>query len=164
MRAQRVDQQAEDVPGQERVWDYPRPPIAVPYVGRVRVIHGGRIVADTVSAIRVLETSQPPAFYIPPADVDRSRLHRSTSSTWCEWKGPATYWDLDDIPDVAWSYHDPFPDFARIADCFGFYAQKVDECWVDDEQVAPNPGHFYGGWITSNLVGPFKGGPGTLGW
>ncbi len=154
----------EPGPGQESVWDYPRPPAVVPFAGRVRVVHGGRVVADTAHAVRVLETSQPPGFYIPPADVDLGRLTRATGSTWCEWKGAATYWHLDDVPDAAWSYPAPTPGFVAITDHLAFYAQKVDECWVDDEQVQPNPGNFYGGWITSHVAGPFKGGPGTLGW
>lgn len=136
----------------------------VPFAGRVRVVHGGRTVADTRLALRVLETSQPPAFYLPPEDVDLRRLTRARGSSWCEWKGAATYWDLDGVADVAWSYAQPTPGFTAIADHLAFYAQKVDECWVDDERVQPNPGNFYGGWITSSVVGPFKGGPGTLGW
>ena len=121
-------------------------------------------MADTTSAWRVLETSQPPAFYLPPADVDSARLRASPSTTWCEWKGSAEYWQLDDVPDAAWSYAHPTLPFARITGHLAFYAQKVDECWVDDELVWPNPGNFYGGWITSTVVGPFKGAPGTLGW
>jgi uncharacterized protein (DUF427 family) len=160
MRPERI----EPGPGQESVWDYPRPPAVVPFTGRVQVIHGGRVVADTRAAVRVLETSQPPAFYLPPADIDLARLSRSASSSWCEWKGHATYWQLDDVPDAAWSYPSPTAAFTAIADHLAFYAQKVDECWVDDEQVQPNPGNFYGGWITSSVVGPFKGGPGTRGW
>jgi uncharacterized protein (DUF427 family) len=160
MRPQRI----EPGPGQESVWDYPRPPAVVPFEGRVRVVHSGRVVADTVAAVRVLETSQPPAFYIPAADLDLARLRRSQSSTWCEWKGAATYWRLDDIGDAAWSYADPSPTFAAIRGHFAFYAQKVDECWVGDERVLPNPGNFYGGWITSAVVGPFKGASGTMGW
>jgi uncharacterized protein (DUF427 family) len=136
----------------------------VPFGGRVRVVHAGRVVADTRRSVRVLETSQPPAFYLPPADVDLSRLTRTSGSTWCEWKGAATYWQLDEEPEVAWSYAAPTSGFVAITDHLAFYAQKVDECWVDDEQVQPNPGNFYGGWITSHVVGPFKGGPGTLGW
>jgi uncharacterized protein (DUF427 family) len=157
-------QRIEPGPGQESVWDYPRPPAVVPFVGRVRVMHAGSVVADTTNAIRVLETSQPPAFYLPPADIDTSRLTITHSSTWCEWKGPARYWSLDDIEDAAWSYPDPTPRFVAIAGHLAFYAQRVDECWVDDERVQPNPGNFYGGWITSNVVGPFKGAAGTLGW
>jgi uncharacterized protein (DUF427 family) len=146
------------------VWDYPRPPAVVPFTGRVRVVHDGRVVADTSSAVRVLETSQPPAFYLPAADVDTSRMTRSGLTTWCEWKGLAIYWHLDQVHDVAWSYPKLQPGFEAIRDHFAFYAQKVDECWVDEELVQPNPGNFYGGWITSAVVGPFKGGPDTRGW
>ena len=160
MRPQRI----EPGPGQESVWDYPRPPAVVPFNGRVRIVHAGAVVADTTSAWRVLETSQPPAFYLPPADIDLVRLRASSSTTWCEWKGSAAYWQLDGIADTAWSYAHPTPAFAVIAGHLAFYAQKVDECWVDDERVQPNPGNFYGGWITSTVVGPFKGAPGTLGW
>lgn len=109
------------------MWAYPRPPIAVPFVGRVRVVHAGAVVADTIAAIRVLETSQPPAFYLPPADIDMTRLQRTSSRTWCEWKGAATYWQLDDIADVAWSYARPATGFEAITDHLAFYAQKVDE-------------------------------------
>lgn len=160
MRPQRV----EPGPGQESVWDYPRPPAVVSFDGEVRVVHAGRVVARTTRAVRVLETSQPPAFYLPPDDVDLTRLTRAAGRSWCEWKGPATYWALDGVPDVAWSYEAPTPGFEAIRDHVAFYAQHVDECWVSDERVLPNPGNFYGGWITSTVVGPFKGGPGTLGW
>jgi uncharacterized protein (DUF427 family) len=154
----------EPGPGQESVWDYPRPPIVVPFAGRVRVVHAGVTLADTAAALRVLETSQPPAFYLPPGDVDIEMLRPSQATTWCEWKGAATYWDLGDIRDVAWSYERPAAGFEAVAHHFAFYAQRVDECWVDDEQVLPNPGNFYGGWITSAVVGPFKGGAGSQGW
>jgi uncharacterized protein (DUF427 family) len=160
MRPQRI----EPGPGQESVWDYPRPPAVVPFPGRVRIVHGGAVLADTTAAIRVLETSQPPAFYLPPIDIDLPRLRRTPSSSWCEWKGPATYWQVDDLADAAWSYERPTPGFTAITGHVAFYAQMMDECWVGDEQVQPNPGNFYGGWITSTVVGPFKGGPGTLGW
>lgn len=163
MRPQRI----EPGLGQESVWDYPRPPAVVPFLGRVRVVHGGVTIADTSAAIRVLETSQPPAFYLPPGDVDAGLLSPSPSGSWCEWKGQASYWSLqrpEHIADVAWSYPAPTAPFAAITGHFAFYAQRLDECWVDDERVQPNPGSFYGGWITSRVVGPFKGGTGTLGW
>ncbi|HSB87338.1 MAG TPA: DUF427 domain-containing protein [Ilumatobacteraceae bacterium] len=157
-------QRIEPGPGQESVWDYPRPPIVSPYSGRVRVVHAGVTIAETTAALRVLETSQPPAFYLPPADVAVEMLKRSPATTWCEWKGAATYWDLGDISRAAWSYEQPVADFAAIAGYLAFYAQKVDECWVDDERVRPNPGMFYGGWITAAVVGPFKGDPGSQDW
>ncbi len=165
MRPQRI----EPGPGQESVWDYPRPPALAPTTERVRVVHGGRVVADTTSAIRVLETSQPPAYYLPIADVDRSLLRASDRHSLCEWKGLASYWTIDvgdgrPLADAAWSYEHPTPAFAAIAGHVAFYAQVLDECWVDDERVVPNPGMFYGGWITSRVVGPFKGAAGTLHW
>lgn len=159
----------EPGPDQESVWDYPRPPAIVPTTSRVRVVHHGVTVADTTAAMRVLETSQPPAFYIPPADVATGLVVRTATRTVCEWKGTATYWSLrlldgTVVDDVAWSYESPVPAFASIAGWFAFYAQRVDECWVDDEQVAANPGSYYGGWITSKVVGPFKGSAGTSSW
>jgi uncharacterized protein (DUF427 family) len=164
MRPQRI----EPGPGQESVWDYPRPPIVVPSPDRVRVVHHGRVVADTTAALRVLETSQPPAYYLPRAHVDPTLLVPGEGRSVCEWKGAATYWSLmiDGVltADVAWSYERPAAPFTAIAGHLAFYAQRVDECWVGDERVAPNPGNFYGGWITSRVVGPFKGAPGTLQW
>ena len=163
----------EPGPGQESVWDYPRPPAVVPTTDRVRVVHGGIVVADTRAAVRVLETSQPPAYYLPRADVRADLLRRTETRSVCEWKGAATYWSLvlpdghggtDAVADVAWSYEQPTERFAAIAGHLAFYAQRVDDCWVDDERVQPNPGSFYGGWITSRIVGPFKGAPGTSGW
>ena len=155
--------------GQESVWNYPRPPAVVPTDAHVRVVHGGITIADPHRAIRVLETSQPPAFYIPAADVAMGLLERTANHTVCEWKGTATYWSLR-APDgtlrenVAWSYETPVDAFAAIRGHLAFDAQRVDECWVGDERVVPNPGSFYGGWITSTVVGPFKGSPGTASW
>ncbi|MEX0848561.1 MAG: DUF427 domain-containing protein [Ilumatobacteraceae bacterium] len=158
----------EPGPGQESVWDYPRPPACVPADDRIRVVHRGRVVADTTAAWRVLETSQPPAFYVPRADVDTSFLVPSRGTSMCEWKGRATYWSIEVdgeiTPDAAWSYESPTPRFTAIAGHLAFYAQRLDECWVGDEQVLANPGMFYGGWITSHVVGPFKGAAGTLHW
>lgn len=154
--------------GQESVWDYPRPPMVVPTDERVRVVHGGVVIADTRAAVRVLETSQPPAYYVPRGDVAMDRLRPSRSRSMCEWKGAASYWsiEVDETPllDAAWSYDHPVPAFAAITGHLAFYAQRLDECWVNDEQVVANPGSFYGGWITSRVVGPFKGDPGTMGW
>jgi uncharacterized protein (DUF427 family) len=158
----------EPGPGQESVWDYPRPPRVEPAGRRIRVLHADRTVADTTGAWRVLETSQPPAYYLPPHDVDLGLLRPSSTRTLCEWKGAASYWDLvvdgSVVEDAAWSYPSPTPAFEPIRDHLAFYAQKVDGCFVDDEQVRPNEGSFYGGWITSWVVGPFKGAPGTMGW
>ncbi|UDY35856.1 DUF427 domain-containing protein [Dermatobacter hominis] len=159
----------EPGPGQESVWDYPRPPAIEPTSSLVRVEHGGRTVAETTRAIRILETSQPPGFYLPPDDVDLSVLVASSTATACEWKGMASYFDLavpgvPVVADAAWSYPTPTPRFAAITDHLAFYPQCVDACFVDDERVEGNEGSFYGGWITSKVVGPFKGGPGSWGW
>lgn len=153
----------------ESVWDYPRPPRLEPTPRRIRIVHDGITLVDTTSALRILETSHPPVYYLPPEAVDRSRMHRAARrGSFCEFKGMATYWDLQ-IPaglreSVAWSYEQPAPAFAALAGYLAFYASRVDECWVDDERVVSQPGDFYGGWITSDLRGPFKGAPGTLGW
>lgn len=158
----------EPGPGQESVWDYPRPPAVEPTNQRIRVVHAGVVVADSHAAIRVLETSQPPAYYLPPGDVTPGALHASPYRTVCEWKGLTSYWSVRvgevEIADAAWSYEDPTLRFASIRGYVAFYAQRLDECWVDDERVEANPGAFYGGWITSHVVGPFKGAPGTMFW
>ena len=127
------------------------------------------MVAESTRSWRVLETSQPPVYYFPPADVDLALLSPAEGQTYCEWKGSASYWDLavpgsPIVTRAAWSYPSPTPSFEPIRDHLGFYAQRLDACWVDDEQAQPNEGSFYGGWITSWVVGPFKGGPGTQGW
>ena len=154
--------------GAESVWDYPRPPRIEASSRRVRVIHAGIVVADTTSAFRVLETSQAPAWYVPPNDVDLTLVAQSTTMTFCEWKGTATHWALDVegqiVEDAAWSYGRPTPPFAPLTGYLAFYPARVDECWVDDERAAPMPGSVYGGWITSEVTGPFKGGPGTAHW
>jgi len=164
----RQPERIEPGPGQESVWDYPRPPRLERSERRIRVEHLGRVVADTTSAWRVLETSQPPAFYLPPADVDMTLLRLAVAHTFCEWKGQASYWDLHVeatvVPQAAWSYPAPTPDFVAIRYHLAFYPQKVDACFVDDQRVNGNDGNFYGGWITAEVVGPFKGAPGTLGW
>ena len=158
----------EPGPGQESVWDYPRPPRVEPVVQRVRVVVDGRVLADSTRAVRVLETAGAPVYYIPAADVDLGRLRPTDRSTLCEWKGSATYLDLDDgerrISAVAWTYHEPSPGFEAIRDHLAFYAAKVDEAWVGDERAEPQPGGFYGGWVTSSIVGPIKGVPGSEGW
>ena len=158
----------EPGPGQESVWDYPRPPALERTDSHLVVVFAGQTIADTTAAFRVLETSQPPAFYIPPDDVDARFLERTPSATFCEWKGMASYYSLrvDDrvSVDAAWTYTDPVDAFAPIANHLAFYPQRVDACFVDGEQVQPNDGSFYGGWITSKVVGPFKGGTGTAHW
>ncbi len=163
LRPQRI----EPGPGQESVWDYPRPPRLEETSSRLRVEHAGIVVAESLRALRVLETSQPPAYYFPPADVDRSLLRPSPLHTFCEWKGNASYASVvvanEAIVDCCWWYPAPTPAFEPLRDHVGFYAQLLD-CFVDDERVSANEGTFYGGWITSKVVGPFKGSPGTSYW
>ncbi len=153
----------------ESVWDYPRPPLLEPTVRRIRIVHQGTLLADTTHALRVLETSHPPVYYLPPEDLAMQHLRPSRHrQSFCEFKGMASYWDLEldgsCIEAVAWSYPAPAPRFAGLRDHLAFYAGKLDECSVDGEMVQPQPGDFYGGWITSHVSGPFKGAPGTLGW
>jgi uncharacterized protein (DUF427 family) len=157
-------------PATESVWDYPRPPRLEPTSSHIRITHAGILLADTAHALRILETSHPPVYYIPPADIALQHLRQSTRrSSFCEFKGHATYWSihLPNTPlvaDAAWSYPHPTPAYAALRDHLAFYATRVDECTVDGERVQPQPGDFYGGWITSRITGPFKGPPGTLGW
>ena len=150
----------------ESVWDYPRPPRLERTPRRIRMVQAGVVLADTTEALRVLETSHPPVYYLPPAAVAMSLLERSaTRQSFCEFKGLADYWSFaGGHRDVAWSYARPASGFAALAGHLAFYASRVDECWVDDERVVPQEGDFYGGWITSDLRGPFKGGVGTRGW
>jgi uncharacterized protein (DUF427 family) len=154
--------------GQESVWDYPRPPRVEPDTRRVVVRFGGEVVADTRRAVRVLETSHPPVFYIPPEDVRTELLVATGEQTWCEFKGDAHYYDL--IADgrvaasAAWCYPEPREGYEAIQYAIAFYPGRVDECTVDGERVTPQGGGFYGGWITSEIAGPFKGDPGTDGW
>ena len=153
--------------GQESVWDYPRPPKLEPSSRRVRVFFAGTLIAETSSAYRVLETSHPPTWYIPREDIQTEFLRNGQGRSHCEWKGAATYWTVkagDQIAEnTAWSYELPTPRFAAIAHHLAFYPSRC-ECYVDDERVQPQPGDFYGGWITSDVVGPFRGSPGTWGW
>jgi uncharacterized protein (DUF427 family) len=152
----------------ESVWDYPRPPALEPTDRHIVIRHAGRIVADSRRPLRLLETSHPPAYYLPPDDVDDTLLVRAPGSSFCEWKGLAGYWDVvigsERLRKVAWSYPDPVEAYAGLRDHFAFYAGPFDECTVDGEKVIPQPGGFYGGWITGDLVGPFKGVPGSGGW
>lgn len=147
----------------ESVWDYPRPPRLEPVALLLKVRHQGLSLAQTAIGWRVLETSHPPTYYFPPEHVDLRRLEPFPGSSFCEWKGRAVYWALEGRP-IAWSYPEPTEPFLQLKECLAFYASRVDECWVGEEQAVPQPGDFYGGWITSNLQGPFKGAPGTLGW
>jgi uncharacterized protein (DUF427 family) len=154
--------------GQESVWDYPRPPRVEPLVAAVRVVVANHDLAVSLHARRVLETAGAPVYYIPPEDVDLRRLHATSRTTVCEWKGTAVYFDYDDgtrsIPAVAWAYPGPNPGYESIRDHLAFYAGGVDEAWVGDERARPQPGGFYGGWVTDMIVGPIKGEPGSEGW
>ncbi len=157
-----------DVPGdgQESVWDYPRPPALVAD-SRLVVRHEDTVIAETRAAMRVLETASPPTFYLPPEDCRLELMPAVPGTTFCEWKGRANYRSLVlpgvTIDRVAWLYEDPYPEFASIAGYLAFYPGRL-QCFVDGERVRPQPGDFYGGWITADVVGPFKGDPGTGGW
>jgi uncharacterized protein (DUF427 family) len=155
-------------PGQESVWDYPRPPRVEPVATRIRVVVDGRELAASDHARRVVETAGAPVYYVPPADVDMTRLRPTDLSTVCEWKGSASYFDYVDggraIPSVAWTYRDPNPGFDSIRGHLAFFASRVDEAWVGEERATPQAGGFYGGWVTTAIVGPIKGDPGSGGW
>lgn len=155
-------------PGQESVWDYPRPPALDPSSRAVRIEHAGAVVAETTAAIRILETSHPPTWAIPPSDVDGDLIEPAPGRSVCEWKGVASYWTVvvgeARAEAVAWSYPKPTEGYESITDHLCFYAARMDRCTVDGEVVVPQPGAFYGGWITSDVVGPFKGEPGTMWW
>jgi len=152
--------------GQESVWDYPRPPAIVADAREIVIVWRGREIASTRDAVRVLETAHPPTFYLPREAIDPRVLARCPGTSRCEWKGPAEYWSLVDgdarLDRVAWSYPRPYPSAAILTDRFAFYAHALD-CTVGGERVVPQRGGFYGGWITPELVGPFKGDPGTHG-
>ena len=164
MNHRRIEPQA----GQESVWDYPRPPRIEAFGEQVSIIAGGITIVDATQSYRVLETSHPPVYYIAREWIRMDLLRKSKHGSFCEWKGHAHYYSLH-LPDriirnAAWSYEDPTDRFASITGCLAFYPSKMDSCYVDGEQVEAQPGDFYGGWITSNIVGPFKGGPSTFGW
>lgn len=152
----------------ESVWDYPRPPRLEPVASLIRVDFGGETIAESRRAYRVLETSHPPVYYIPREDVRPEYLVAAAGSSFCEWKGSAKYWSLQvhakQSLNAGWSYERPSAAFAAISGYLAFYAGRVDACYVAGERVTPQPGGFYGGWITSDIEGPFKGEPGTAGW
>lgn len=156
-------------PGQESVWRYPRPAIAELTSAHLRIVFEGRVLAETRSGVRTLETSHPPSYYFPPVDIDQTMLSpvRGASSM-CEWKGQARYVDVIGptrrLSRVGWSYPSPTPAFECLRDHIAFYAGPMDACYVDGERVTPQPGGFYGGWITSAVAGPFKGPDGTQFW
>ncbi len=152
----------------ESVWDYPRPPRVETDERRVTIELGGIVVADTTRAQRVLETSHPPTYYIPISDVATGVLHETSGSSFCEYKGIANYWDVaaGDVvaAAAAWGYRSPGPGYESLIDHVAFYPGRMDRCTVAGETVQAQLGDFYGGWITSDVIGPFKGGPGTRGW
>ena len=155
-------------PGQESVWDYPRPPRLETLDVPITVELGGELIAETNRAWRVLETSHPPTYYLPRTAFRAGVLRAAPGASWGEGKGQARYFDLVTAAKVAskaaWTYPRPTPGFEPIADAIAVMAAQVDRCTVDGETVLPQPGGFYGGWVTSRVVGPFKGGPGSLGW
>ena len=153
----------------ESVWDYPRPPRIVRAGRRVRIEHSGETIADSTRALRVLETASPPTIYVPAADVRTELLHGvEAEHTHCEWKGRASYYDLEAggerARSVARIYPDPRDAFAELRDHIAFYAGRVDAAWLGEERVRPQGGSFYGGWVTDEIEGPYKGEPGTEGW
>ncbi|HEY9643081.1 MAG TPA: DUF427 domain-containing protein [Coleofasciculaceae cyanobacterium] len=155
-------------PGQESVWDYPRPPRLEDSSKQIQIFFNTVEIANTHRAKRVLETSHPPVYYIPLEDIQQEALIRTARSSFCEWKGQAGYYTIkvgDRVAEnAAWFYADPTPDFAAIKDYVAFYPSRMDACYVDGEQVTAQPGDFYGGWITHEIIGPFKGIAGSWGW
>ncbi|MFW6359032.1 MAG: DUF427 domain-containing protein [Chroococcales cyanobacterium] len=158
----------EPKPGQESVWDYPRPPRLEPSSKHIKILFNGEVIADTKRAQRVLETSHPPVYYIPPEDIRMEYLQSTPRHSFCEWKGTANYYTIvvgdKQAENAAWYYPNPTEQFASIKDYVAFYPSRMDACYVDGEKVEAQPGDFYGGWITSDIVGPFKGSAGTWGW
>ena len=161
--------------GSESVWDYPRPPRLESSGRHLKIVHAGRVLAETTESLRILETSHPPVYYIPQSDIAMEYMVPSRREpSFCEFKGFAEYWNIEMLPergrlavrvrDAAWSYAEPTGIYSGMAGYLAFYASRVDECYIDEERVQPQPGDFYGGWITSHVRGPFKGSPGTLGW
>lgn len=156
----------EPGPERESVWDYPRPPVLQPTARTVRVEFAGRRIAESRRCLRLLETASPPTFYLPCDDADWSLLTETEGRSICEWKGVARYWALVGEPGlgaVAWSYAAPVDAYRGLRRHLAFYPGKVD-CFVDEERVRPQPGKFYGGWVTNDVAGPFKGLPGTGHW
>ena len=167
-------------PGQESVWDYPRPPLLEPVGETVRVAFGGREIARTDRALQVKETSHPPTVYVPPEDVADGVLRPRPETSGCEWKGRAVYFDVVAggpqlsgrrsqtggavAEKAAWAYPAPRGPYAALKDHVAFYPAMMAACWIGDDRVEPQPGGFYGGWVTPRVVGPFKGAPGTWGW
>ena len=164
----RSSRRVEPGPGEESVWDYPRPPRVEPLRARVRVEFNGVTLADSINALRVLEMASPPTIYIPQDDIVIEHLAPAVGKTFCEWKGFASYLHVK-VTDrtarkAAWYYPKPRADFSAIKDHVAFYAGRVDACYIDGERVKPQGGRYYGGWVTKNIVGPYKGEPGSEDW
>ncbi|WP_285249078.1 DUF427 domain-containing protein [Pseudarthrobacter sp. efr-133-R2A-89] len=155
-------------PGQESVWDYPRPPRIEPSTEHIRIVLGGELIADTTDSLRVLETSHPPVYYLPRSAFVPGALEPAAGSSFCEFKGSAEYLTVrgggEEADGAAWSYPEPSSGFEALAGWVAVYAGRMDYCEVEGERVQPQPGRFYGGWITQRILGPFKGEPGTMGW
>lgn len=155
-------------PGQESVWDFPRPPVAHRTAVHIVIELGAVTIVDSRRAVRTLETSHPPSYYVPPDDVAAGVLVPAAGTSFCEWKGSARYFDViaggERRERAAWAYPDPTPGFAMLRDHVAFYAAAINVCRVDGEAAVPQPGGFYGGWITSAVAGPFKGIPGSRFW
>ena len=151
-----------------RVADFPRPPAIEPERRRIRIVLGGETVADAAASFRILETTHPPTYYLPASAFRPGALVPRPRTSFCEWKGVAQYFSVAGggrvAADEAWGYADPSPAYAALRDHVAVYARRMDACFLDDEQVKPQPGGFYGGWVTRDLVGPFKGSPGTEFW
>ncbi|HUS17700.1 MAG TPA: DUF427 domain-containing protein [Chloroflexia bacterium] len=156
----------EPGPGQESVWDYPRPPRLEPSSRHIQIVFNGTVIANTHRALRVLETSHPPVYYLPPEDVRLEFFSPAPDATYCEWKGEAAYYTITvgerTAPRAAWTYRRPTAAFAALRDYIAVYPRRMDACLVDGERAQPQPDEFYGGWITTEVVGPFKGSPSTL--
>ena len=156
------------LPGQESVWTFPRPSIAQDTARHLRIEHRGIGVAETRRGVRTVETSHPPTYYFPVDNVRAAVTRSDRTGSFCEWKGAAVYFDVtiagETLREAAWSYLHPTPPFASIAGHLAFYAAAFDGCFVDGERAVPQPGGFYGGWITRDLAGPFKGVPGSRFW
>jgi len=154
--------------GQESVWDYPRPPRLEHCTKSIQIIFNGTVIAETKHSFRVLEMSHPPVYYLPPGAIQQQYLQAMPGQSFCEWKGLANYYSVSVgekvLHKVAWYYSQPTDAFAEIKDYVAFYAAPMDACYIDGEEVIPQPGGFYGGWITQNIVGPFKGEPGSFDW
>ncbi len=154
--------------GQESVWDYPRPPGIEVFTGHIRILFNSEIIVDVNRAYRVLETSHPPTYYLPVNQFKKGIFYPNPHTSFCEFKGRAGYYNII-VSDkkalrAAWHYPDPNLNFRAIKDHVSIYAHLMDACYINDELVKAQEGNFYGGWITSNVVGPFKGGDGTIGW